>query len=100
MSCCAILGRPDMHADLETLVAACETAFVDDMGEFKDAEDISHPPIGITFGMIRRARAALDAGANGSGRKVGKANRWNVLRSQIRHRGLFWWLLRRLTNGR
>ena len=31
--------------------------------------------------------------------KVGKVNRWNCLRSEIRHQGFGWWLLR-LIEGR
>jgi hypothetical protein len=44
---------------LEELVAACELSFGADDDEFDDDEDISTPPTGITFGMIRRARAEL-----------------------------------------
>jgi hypothetical protein len=56
---------------LEVLVTACEKAFAgpgmavndddpDSLG-FPDDEDISSPPSGITFGMIRDARAVLGA---------------------------------------
>jgi hypothetical protein len=42
------------------LVLACEVAFAGpEMADFDDADDISEPPTGITFGMIRRAREAL-----------------------------------------
>lgn len=44
--------------DLEALVAANEESFGAD-GDWDDDEDVSHPPTGITFGLIRRARAAL-----------------------------------------
>ncbi len=44
--------------DLEALIAANEESFGAD-GDWDDDEDVSHPPTGITFGMIRRARAAL-----------------------------------------
>lgn len=45
---------------LNALVTACEEAFAGlDMASFEDDADVSHPPSGITFGMIRRARAAL-----------------------------------------
>jgi len=43
---------------LAVLVTACEQAFAGpEMGDFD--EDVSHPPSGITFGMIQRARMAL-----------------------------------------
>lgn len=55
---------------LEALVAACEKAFAgpgtveddsdpDSFVGFPDDEDISSPPSGITFGMIRDARAVI-----------------------------------------
>lgn len=47
---------------LEELVAACEAAFSGTdgmMDHYPDDEDVSTPGTGITFGMIRRARAAL-----------------------------------------
>lgn len=28
--------------------------------------------------------------------KIGKVRRWNVLRSEIQHRGFLWWLFRKL----
>ncbi len=52
---------PPAIADLERLVVACEDAYAGpEMDAHDDGEDISHPPSGITFGMIRRARAALE----------------------------------------
>ena len=45
--------------DLERLVEACEDAF--GLAGYNDEEDVMTPPSGITFGMIRRARAALEA---------------------------------------
>jgi hypothetical protein len=59
-------GMSSLHSfrELEALVAACEAAYAGpNMAEFDDDEDISHPPSGITFGMIRRARAELDEAA-------------------------------------
>jgi hypothetical protein len=45
---------------VEELVAACEQRFAGpSMVDEPDDEDISHPPSGITFGMIRRARAEI-----------------------------------------
>ena len=58
---------------------------------------------------VSEIRAPLAKGAGGttpradsdkvgnaaSGRKVGKGNRWNILRSQLRHQGLWLWLARR-----
>lgn len=48
---------------LEILVAAVEEAFTGaDLGDsFAEDEDVTSPPCGITFGMIRRARLALPA---------------------------------------
>ena len=49
------------YAAIEALIAACESAFAGDcMQEYEDDEDVAAPPMGITFGMIRRARAALE----------------------------------------
>jgi hypothetical protein len=42
---------------LTALVAACEREYLTDDA---DDEDISHPPSGITMGMIRAARRELD----------------------------------------
>lgn len=45
----------------EELTAACETAFIGEEDlDWSDDEDVSSPSSGITFGMIRRARAALE----------------------------------------
>jgi|APEBP8051072661_1049379.scaffolds.fasta_scaffold34435_2 hypothetical protein len=47
---------------LESLVAACETAFTceqTDMMEDAD-DDVSIPPTGLTFGQIWKARDALN----------------------------------------
>lgn len=47
---------------LDELVTACEQAFAGPkMATFGEDEDVSTPPTGITFGMIRRARGAVDA---------------------------------------
>lgn len=45
---------------LERLVEACEEAFGGPaMEDHPDEADVMYPPSGITFGMIRAARAAL-----------------------------------------
>ncbi len=52
-----------MGSAIEDLVRACEHAFIGDDPafdlDFEDAEDVSSPGIGITFGMVRKARAEL-----------------------------------------
>ena len=52
----------DRHlVSLDLLVSAVEDAYAGpEMANFADDEDIAHPPSGITFGMIRQARAALE----------------------------------------
>ncbi len=48
---------------LRVLVEACEAAFIGDGGSldvFEDDDDVTTPASGITFGMVRRAREALD----------------------------------------
>lgn len=62
-------GGRAVDSALECLVAACEEAFIggldhpvddaNEVGPFADEEDVSSPPTGITFGMIREARKAL-----------------------------------------
>jgi hypothetical protein len=57
---------PDLEPP-EALVSACEEALAGPMmDEHDDEEDVMVPPSGITFGMIRRARAAIEA-ASGAG---------------------------------
>jgi hypothetical protein len=49
-------------AYVDELVTACEEAFAGAiMDDFKEDEDVMSPPSGITFGMIRRARGAVEA---------------------------------------
>jgi hypothetical protein len=56
-----MVGQADA---LVGLVAACENAFAGELtADEPDDEDVSLPPSGITFGMIRRAREALAAQA-------------------------------------
>lgn len=51
-------GAPDNA--LEALVAACESEFAGDgMDDFDDEDAVAYPTSLISFGMIRRARAAL-----------------------------------------
>lgn len=59
-------NAPTGLAALEELIAGCELEFlVADAAVFTDSEKVYDAPAGgechITFGMIRRARAALDA---------------------------------------
>lgn len=68
--------------DLEVLVSACEEAFIGDLDQpvegddeaspFEDDEDVSHPPSGITFGMIRRARRELQNQPDDLERRLGR----------------------------
>jgi len=44
---------------IKALIAACEREYLCD--DEPDDSDISHPPSGITMGMIRAARAEYDA---------------------------------------
>lgn len=45
---------------LHSLVLGCEVAFTDKTMEWDDDTDVSSPPMGVTFGMIRRAREAYE----------------------------------------
>lgn len=56
---------------LEELVAACESAFIGgETAGFPDADDVTTPACGISFGVIRRARAALAEPATPSDREL------------------------------
>lgn len=46
--------------------------------------------------QLDRAAESVVAYVRGEARmsKIGKVNRWNALRSEIRHQGFGWWLLR------
>ncbi len=57
----AVKEVASLREALRPLVTACEVAFAgQDMERFADDEDVSHPPTGLTFGVIRRAREALE----------------------------------------
>ncbi len=54
---------------LQPLVEACENEFGSQIEDWRDDDDVTSPPCGITFGMIRRAREALRAASPGPAMK-------------------------------
>jgi hypothetical protein len=74
-----VMNKNELLA-LESLVTACERAFTGPETETleDDADDVSIPPSGITFGQIRKARAAIEALTPGANMDMLSPRPWSI----------------------